>query len=352
MEVMTEKEKFDNLISRDPTPGIKNRIRKSGRDYLIPGWVFESDKEFVLVKYKNIKNRYSEKFNLTGQIIYDILILGITNINDRPKCPICGNPVPYNGFSTGYSSTCGEKSCRAENARREMLEVWKSSSYRETQSKSHKDWALIPENREMLSARTTEIWKNQEYRQKQTKSHIEWSSIPENKEAMSKITSDLWKNEDYRKKQVNSHVEWARNNPDKIGYGIREEIECPKSMINTIYCDSSWEKDFINICIGLDFVKSIERSGLWLTYELNGLERTYFPDFIVETDTEFLIVEIKSDWKKDDESTIKKAQAGIEYANKNNFRYLILAGDDLYIEPSRKTVNIERIKNLLRNKTS
>lgn len=350
--IMTEKEKFNNLINRDPTPGVGNRIKKEGKDYLVPGWVFESEKESVLVTYKNIKSRYSEKFNLTGQIIYDILVLGITNIEDRPKCPICGKPVSYKGFAAGYSSTCGDKSCRAEYSRREMLEMWKSDLYRETQSKSHKDWALIPENKKLISSRTTEIWKDEDYRKRQTKSHKDWASIPKNKEAMSKTTSNLWKNEDYRKKQIKSHVEWARNNPDKIGYGVREEIDCSKSMINTIYCDSSWEKDFINVCLGLDFVKSIERSGLWLTYELNGQERTYFPDFIIETDTEFLIIEIKSDWKVDDESTLKKAQAGIEYANKNNFRYLMLSGDDLYSDSSRKIINIENIKNLLKNKTS
>ncbi len=101
---MNELEIFNILLSKDPTPGISNRIMRIDNMYEIPGWVFglynEVD-ETVKVKYKKL-NKTVRDLGYTDQIVYDILILGLTNIDERPKCPICGNTSRYENFTRGY----------------------------------------------------------------------------------------------------------------------------------------------------------------------------------------------------------------------------------------------------------
>ncbi len=320
---MSEKDKFDLLLSKDPTPGIKNRVLKEGQNYLVPGWVFDSKEDYVKVA---LKSRFPEKYGLTRQIIYDILVLGLTNFNDRPSCPICGDPCKYWCFSKGYKTTCGKETCIKESFKRKMTDLWKDQDYKERQSTSHKVWAEKEKNKEKLRASSLKAWENEDYRRRQTESHKSWASIDENKEKMSNITKEMWKNEEYRNKQSSAHKNWALNNPNKVFCGRHGTISSIKSNSGEISYDSTWEEDFIEFCNTLDSVISIERSDLHIPYTFNGEIRYYFPDFIIVTENETLLVEIKSDWMlESDERTKLKIDSGRAFVkeSQNYSRYLV-----------------------------
>ena len=86
---------FNKLIAKDPNPGEKNRLKKSedGNFIIVPGWVVDQKEDYI-VSTHGTKKFYRE-FKLNSQVLYDILILGFTNIDQRPLCPVCGNPINF-----------------------------------------------------------------------------------------------------------------------------------------------------------------------------------------------------------------------------------------------------------------
>ena len=91
---MTEFEIFYNLLQKDPLPGTKNRVFRINTDFILPGWIFDEEKD-VLIGYKSANRKFSN-IGLTSQIVYDILVLGLTDIKNRPKCPICEGESKFN----------------------------------------------------------------------------------------------------------------------------------------------------------------------------------------------------------------------------------------------------------------
>lgn len=333
---MTEIEMFNKLLSKDPTPGEKNRVIRVYNYYKVPGWVFDSSEEFINISYKNIKTRGVSKYNLTGQIIYDILNLGLTNIDQRPKCPICGKPVEFESFNRGYYSTCKSKSCIAELARQEVTDLWKDEEYCSIQSQSHKDWASIESHRIQMSENSKKMWENEEYRKTQTQSHLIWAAKEENKEQMRRIAINLWKTDEYRQRMEQRAVT-----------SYHGSIKCSKSDSILTY-DSRWEKDFIEFCEKTEEIISIKRAGLYIEYvDECGIDRMYFPDFLVSlNNNKTLLVEVKSNWMfNEDERTQLKLIAGYNYvlSDNNIDNYIVLIGDDIYTNKSYKTVDNNKL---------
>lgn len=332
---MTELEMFNNLLSKDPNPGEKNRVIRIDNYYKVPGWVFDKEDEYVNISYKNIKSRGVIKYNLTGQIIYDILVLGLTNIEQRPKCPICGSPAKYDCFSRGYYSTCKSKECISKLAKQEVLNLWKNEDYRNTQSQSHKEWASIEENKKRMSEYSKKNWENKEYRKTQTESHVRWASIKENREKMREISVNLWKTDEFRRKMENRSMTTTHGS-----------IQCSKASEIMTY-DSLWEKDFIEFCDNTNEIISIKRADFYIEYkDESGINRMYFPDFIVSLESKVLLVEVKSDWFfNENERTKLKIDAGYKYVLNNNDidDYIVLLGDDIYTNKSHKNIDYNKL---------
>lgn len=302
---MNEKEMFDNLLKKDPSPGIKNRIIiNENREIIIPGWMIDSIEDYVNIGKKSTFH-YANKFGYTSQIMYDIGVLGLTSINDRPRCPICGNPVEFNIFTRGYFKTCKNPEC-SKNA---------------------------------IKLTVTELWKNQEYKEIQSRSHAEWASFPENKELMRVRSLKMWEDDEYRNRLKTAHIEWAKNNPDKVKSGsnfrgIHGKELSQKSRNGYLFYDSTWEKDFIDFCNKSDFIRSIERSKLHIPYLYEDFTRNYFPDFEIELFTgELLLIEIKPKYLiNTDSKTKKKIEAGKKFVSEENrfLAYLVLNEEILY----------------------
>ena len=303
---MSEEETFNNLSGKDPTPGIPGRLKKySSKKYIFPGWIFDKEEDVIL---GGTSLAILDKLGIR-QVLYDLLVLGLTNIESRPKCPICGKNSRFSGLSSGYRRSCGDKNCISEITKLEVLSLWENDSYRDTQSKSHKEWA----------------------------------SKEENKLKMREATLKAWLDPEYRKTQIESHKKFALENPDKIRFGNGGTIECSKSEDGFLNYDSSWEKLFIEYSQELDIIKSIDRAGISIPYNYNGDIRRYFPDFkVILTNGKCLMIEIKANWMiEHDERTPLKLEAGKTFAESSvDFDdYLVFTEDVLFVDGQIKKEN-------------
>lgn len=106
---MSETDLFKSIISRDPTPGKQNRLKIISHNVIeVPGWFLGNSINSILITFGELKRKY----NITTQILYDILELGLTDISQRPKCPICEKTCKFSGISVGgYYKTCGNSDC-------------------------------------------------------------------------------------------------------------------------------------------------------------------------------------------------------------------------------------------------
>ena len=318
---MNELEIFNILLSKDPTPGISNRIKRIDNMYEIPGWVFglynEVD-ETVKVKYKKLDKTVRD-LGYTDQIVYDILILGLTNIDERPKCPICGNTSRYENFTRGYQKTCGNDVCIHTS----------------------------------IQSTVKSLWDNEEYKETQIKSHLLWCSNEENIQKMRELSLDVWKRDGYREKQIKSHKEFAKNNPEKLRSGNYGTQECSKAKDMKLHYDSSWEQKFIIFCDECDKISSINRPDFCIPYTYLGTDFTYYPDFVVILQNGAKILfEIKPDYLLNDKKTQSKIIAAGNYVQKDMY-YIVLTETTLFMDASCKKINISSLMNLINklNKT-
>lgn len=70
----------------------------------------------IWVHYRHFRNYLLSKYNLTYELYYKIVIYG--DINFQPKCPICGNKIPWNKNNKlcGYASTCSKECSDIKNS--------------------------------------------------------------------------------------------------------------------------------------------------------------------------------------------------------------------------------------------
>lgn len=314
---MLEELIFNELILKDPNPGIGNRLKSKRGVYFLPSWVFKNEKDFKEKIRANNGSLLISGKNIPLQIIYDILHLGLKSIKDRPRCKVCGKFVRFiNGYK-GYKKLCDDPVCKVNFGKTIAIESWNNKEYRIKQTEKHKAWAKLPENIEYLKTKML----------------------------------NLWKDEDYRELQSRSHKLFVKNNPDKVFSGSGGIIESIKSSGGLIRFDSNWEKDIITFCNSSDEIIQIDRSRISIPYTYLNEEFVYIPDFIISTKNNKYLVEVKSDFlMKSDPRTKYKIKAGYDYVenNKNIFKkYIVLFSTDIYVDNTLKIINESSIKTLL-----
>lgn len=308
----TEVSKFNSLLKIDPNPGEKNRCHRIGNVLYVPGWVFGKELDKVEVKYKKV-NRVFEGIGYSTQLIYDILSLGLTDINDRPICPICGKPTTFNNFWLGYTKTCKDFKCRCES----------------------------------IKSRVTDLWRDADYRNTQVKSHQEWASIPENKQKMREISINIWKRPDYRSRLVEIHKNYILNNPDKILTSVHGVFRSDRQSID-IHYDSTWEKKFLEFCErNNSVILSYDRAYLDIPYTYLDKEHTFFPDFkVCLNNGKTLLVEIKANWLIEHQpKNLEKFKYGEDFVSKSNIydSFAVLTDDELFYPPNYKKFKEDNI---------
>jgi len=293
--------------------------------YQVSEWFINHNEscELIVVPSKLI-TKSCKYYSINRQILYDVAILNINSENDRPKCKYCGNPLRFDNLYEGYRKTDGGN-CRSLR----IQETMKS-----------------PEFSEFCKQRALDQWSDANYKNLQSKSHKDWASKPENRQSMSDIAKSIWNDPEYRKKQTESHRKWISEHPEAIfGGTVSGYVDCSKNTQGKLRFDSSWERDFIRFCMEQDDILEISRTGLLLEYEFENKLFFYNPDFLVNYNNQLYMVEVKADWLVTDPRTVKKLEAGRQYVEETSelSKYILISKDELYSDPSCKVINVKKL---------
>jgi hypothetical protein len=179
-----------------------------------------------------------------------------------------------------------------------------------------------------------------------------------------------------RKKRAEQYIPSGKDNPlfgktleEIVGYDKAKEMKSKKSKMNKGSGNpmfgkpsptgsgngwSGWYNGwFFRSILELSYmIKVIERYNMnWkngedkkhaITYtDVNGIVRTYYPDFIINNK---YIVEIKPTKLMKTLKVMEKVNAGIEYCNKNNMIYKITNIPSLTTDEFRELVNTNKVK--------
>lgn len=102
---------FNNFLSKKP----KNYTKEEYLDKSFPSriiifsWITGENRDYSISVGK--ANNFLGKYGYTLQLYFDIVILNLTNISQRPKCLVCGKEIKFNRFNRGYAKTCCKDCC-------------------------------------------------------------------------------------------------------------------------------------------------------------------------------------------------------------------------------------------------
>lgn len=105
---MEDKYKFCSslVIKNGGCLGLNNYkkiINKHCIKYLVPKCLSINDRDEWVI---SSRVKLHLKYDLSNQEYYDIAVLGLTDINDRPKCKYCSLFCDFINMSSGYRSYC------------------------------------------------------------------------------------------------------------------------------------------------------------------------------------------------------------------------------------------------------
>lgn len=348
---MTEKEMFDNLISKDPTPGVKNRLSKTedGKFILIPSWITETDEPDGYHKIKDkggLRKLYIE-FNLTGQILYDVLNLGLTNIEDRPKCPICGKECNFRnlfGEHSGYCRSC-PGSCQYQLNKVNLLSEEAITKGHQTRLKNGAYDRLV----------TDSYWKGKkqpkEMIEKRVSKMIGRKATLETRQKQSLSMKEYFKNPEAHAKASAGQVERFRKHPEDLDKFLnsnkkykRGVLKIKKSPTGEFKYLSSWEEKVVSVLDNMDEVVKIETPKS-IAYTFKDVIHYYFPDIDITLSTGMhLLIEIKPIIHLHHEKNMAKYKAGQDFVlfNKDTYcDYIILTENIIFENPKRLLGDID-----------
>lgn len=320
---------FDNIISKDPTPGLKDRLKLEGNTLLIPNWITETneaDGYYRVPKYGTKK--FYKNFNLNNKILYDILVLGLTSIDDRPKCPICGNECKFRrnllGKYSGYSSHCSGK-CHYKVIKPKLL----SDEAKQKSLKARKESGAYDHLKTNPPGKGRKV--SEEQKQKQREKMLGRKVPPEQLIRMSNYMSQYYKdNPDKLEKLINS----------SRGKSKRGSLQINKSVTKVFKFLSSWEEKVVSFLDrSVDDVVGIEAPEA-IQYQFNGTLHYYYADIdITLSNGKHLLIEIKPTAHLYHKKNMAKFKAAQEYilSNKDIYQdYLILTENIIFIEPRKQ----------------
>lgn len=256
------------------------------------------------------------KSDITYQIYYDLVVLGIDSIKKRPKCVHCGGEAKFSFIwekcPQGYREYCKNKECR----------------YKTTSNKTSaklKGRPLSEINKRNLSKAKKGKKLTEEQRLKRPRGY-HFTLTDEQRRKISESKKGKIKSRSY----YNSGI-----------------FESKKFSTSFSYL-SSYERDFLQFCENSKQIISIEVPDPIRYYYAGGFH-SYYPDFLITISSgQKFLVEIKAKNLINTEKVIAKRIAGIKWCKKNNVKYITLTEEDLYIK--RKITdpkNHKRVKKYL-----
>lgn len=318
---------FEELIKKDPSPGVKNRLSKSedGKFFLIPNWITGTNESdgFYRVPTSGTKKFYKE-YNLTNKILYDVLVLGLKSIEDRPKCPICGKELGFRnnllGKFSGYNNKCS-LNCHLDSIR--PLAVSGDALKRSVETRKRNGaYDHLYGNTYRKDTPTTE----------------------ETRRRISEANKGRKLSKETIKKQSESKIKFFKEHPDKLkkflnspkGKNKRGVLQIVKSPTKEFHYLSSWEMRFVKF-LDDEIQEIIEiKSPNSIEYLFKNSIHNYFPDIeITFNNGKKLLIEIKPRYYLTNRKNKAKFKAGKEFVSNNSDLYIdfiVLTQDDLFID--------------------
>lgn len=337
---MEENEIFKLINKNNPHPGkpfedwkvISNNGEKLYRIY---SWMTGLSNDILVsgkCLLKKLKTYFGEEISV--QIYYDIVCLGIQSIEERPKCIICGKPVKFDRLSEkhkgqgSYFKTCSD-SCNkrrkadicisavksGNNINDFYREKIKSEEYRSNMSKIKKGTIFSESHKTKISESIKKFRKTEKGKELGRKlgELASIRNIENLKNPIESEYSDLNRKGRYKVGTYNSNV-WNI----KFRY------------------DSSWELFLLKIFEKSSIVSDIKifdrcKDSVHYFKDDGSLHR-YLPDFYVKFKSGLeVVIEIKpANLVKNDRVVLLKRIAAKKYFSKKGIKYIILTENELF----------------------
>lgn len=109
-ENKTQEEIFDwtlKMFKKSGLPLLNLKDVVNRRVFILPTWLNENNLKFNRNEYPtSLENKLLNMLGTTSQIFYDVCILGLESIDERPKCIICGEECEFKTIVEGYKNVC------------------------------------------------------------------------------------------------------------------------------------------------------------------------------------------------------------------------------------------------------
>lgn len=303
---MNEDIVFNKLINRNPLKGKKyseneyKRVEGKAKIYYkVFSWMIEEDQD-IWISCKTIK-QFLRKYNITIQLYYDIVVLGLISIEDRPRCETCHGKVKFYNMYDGYQRFCC-KSCMDIGLKGREI----SKDTRDKMSKSHIGLKSSPEAKKKIGEANKRRVFTPEIRKNMSIGTLKRITDPKKHfKTTNRFTTKGFKS------------------------GIIKSVKAGNIDIKYL---SSWEKTFIQNCDKDSNIIKLETPDPIEYKKDDGTVHNYLPDFKLTLDTGIVvIVEIKpNNLVKKSRIVLLKRIAAKKYCRKNSYKYIILTENELF----------------------
>ena len=327
---------FKNLVKKRPLDfnNIDYRIveekknKRHSYKYRIYSWITGLESDILCYSGASFI-KMLKKYNLGLQTYYDLVVLKLDNIQDRPKCPICSKTLDFISMEHGYKKTCSkecEKLLRKEyiNKNSKMLKKGDRQS----------DAAKIKISKSLIGRKMSDSWK-----QKRSNYMKKFHASEEGKKFFKNIYEKISK----------LNIEKILNNKDSYSYNknfLKGEY-FSEIFKENYYFDSGWEQKFIKLSEKFSSdIEILTRATEIITYQLidksgEKSSHRYLPDFYIKLKTgEEFIIEIKPFYQLNERKVLAKKEAAELYYSKKRIKYLIITEKEfLNIKSNCKKLN-------------
>lgn len=306
-------------------------IKSNGRgsvSYLIPGFMngYKLDERVGRGEF----HKFLSHLSITPQEFYDLLVLGVTDELNRPKCkcPGCNNSVNFRTIKQGYRDYCSI-SCSSFDRPLEIKEKLTKSRIGRKDSQETRDKKSL--------ARNGFKW-DENTKIKISKSNTGKKRSLETRIKISRNSKNQFSSVESRISSSKRMIEYCKNNPDFLENFIksgvynsnRGYVRLSKYDKSEFYYMSSWEKDLLIKLDESDYVSKIDKSPK-VSYKFNNLEKIYVPDIMVElTDGSIVIIEVKPQHFLMDSKVAAKRDYASRYFRSMGYKYITITNHGIY----------------------
>lgn len=263
---------------------------------------------------------------------YDKYVLAIDDVDDRPKCRICGKPAGFQNGARGYAITCGSRQCYLEVDRQNGHKIWQTFSddkkkaigQRISTGIKRQIASLSPEERHQRFHVNNSIGQQHpETKRKKSEAMLKfWSQFTEeDKKTLARLSG--FRDPESHRKSAEARMSNLVNNQDSrilhtdaiTCKGVKTRLYLDKDIF---FATNSQQWFTVQSNYELQFVRLLEELHIQYEYSpcavryysnLHKRNRTYTPDFCVFYKDYMIFVEIKSWFKRNAIDVVEKFAA-------------------------------------------